>query len=299
MLEFVDAGRGDRALIDGLILVAMVQANVAQVTREPELQRTYGSYEEALPDDLRRPLSVSAIANSLRLPYETVRRRVAHLSRRGYCVMTPAGAYVPQEALSSPEHMAGVFAIYELLRQFYYRLSDLGLLHFPASPAPPASGVELVRAIMRLLGEYFLRTVDAITLAVDDLVAGFCLLGIMRANTEDMADEAGEDEPGGFPPNALRKPISVAALAGRLRLPPETVRRHVSQLVADGRCVRTRGGLIIPTEFLDRPHLAALVAENVRDMGRMFSGLAELGVLSAWDATRAPAALSPQTGSPA
>jgi DNA-binding Lrp family transcriptional regulator len=291
LLDFIEVGRGDRALIDGLLLVGIVQANVGLVTREPELHRAYAAYDTPPPDDLRRGVSVSAIANSLRLPYETVRRRISGLERKGLCVVGERGVYVPQEVLMSPEHMAGSFAAYELLRRFYYRLKDLGALRgFPdASPAPPS---DLVRAILRVFADYFLRVVDAVTRNVGDIIAGLVLLGILTANTEHLPDgEAGAEgvQAEDFVSDALRRPVSVAALARRLRLPEETVRRHAAQLVADGRCVRTPQGYVIPAEALARPVWVGLMAENLSHLNRMFSDLAYLGVLAGWDAARAAA----------
>jgi DNA-binding Lrp family transcriptional regulator len=292
LLDVIDLGRGDRALIDGLLLIGIVQANVSLVTREPDLQRTYAAYDTPPPDALRRAVSVSAIANSLRLPYETVRRRVAGLERKGLCVVDERGVYVPNRVLTSPEHMAGSFAVFERLRQLYYRLKDLGVLRsFPeADPQPP---VDLVRAIMRVFGDYFLRTVDAVSRGVGDLMAGLVLLGVLTANTEHLPDhEAGADgaEAEAFVPDSLRRPVSVAALARRLRLPEETVRRHASQLVADGRCARAPQGYLIPGAVLARPLWVALMGENLSHLNRMFSDLAHLGVLAAWDAARAAAA---------
>jgi DNA-binding Lrp family transcriptional regulator len=286
LLDFVEIGRGDRALIDAVVMLAMVQANVAPVAREPELQRTYAAYADAVPDEMRRPTSISSLANSLRLPYETVRRRVADMQRRGLCVVTPAGAYVPQEVLSHPEHMVAVFRTYDLMRTFYYRLHDLGLIRLPTPPdVTPLDPVEQVRAIMRLLGDYVLRTVDAITVYGRDLVTGMILLGIFRANTGHRLDpDEGADN--GLLSDEERRPISVAALALQLRLPAETVRRHVTQMLQDGMCIRVRRGLIIPLASLTGPNPLRLVDENFGDLMRLFTSLAQLGVLAAWDAAR-------------
>lgn len=287
LLDFVEIGRGDRALVDSILMLAMVQANVTPVVREPELQRAYGAYEDAVPDALRRPTSISSLANSLRLPYETVRRRVADLARKGYCVVSPAGAYVPQEVLSHPEHMTAVFRTYELLRAFYYDLHDLGFMRLPTPPeVVPLDGADQVRAIMRLLGDYILRTVDAVTSLGRDFVSGLLLLGVFRANTEHVRGAGVGREGDGLLEDSLRRPVSVAALAARLRLPAETVRRHTRELVEQGLCARVSGGLVISTAVVAKPHTMALIDENFSDLSRMFAALAQLGVLAAWDAAR-------------
>src|SRR5690349_5823504 len=90
-LDLVKLGGFGRDVIDGLLLVAISQANVAQITRSPELQRTYARLDEAPPDDLRRPVSINAIAGSLRIPFETARRRIASLAEADVVRMTPKG----------------------------------------------------------------------------------------------------------------------------------------------------------------------------------------------------------------
>ena len=289
LLDVIEVTRGDRALVDGLLLVGITQANVALIQREPALQRTFAAYDAPPPDHMRRAATVSAVANSLRLPYETVRRRIAGLERQGLVVVTDAGVYVPAEVLSSPEHMAGAFAAYELLRQFYYRLRDAGVLReFGGAGAQPPA--DLVRAIMRVFADYLLRTIDAVSRGVGDIVAGLVLVGILRANTRHLDDRiSGEDgqAPQDFVPDALRRPVSVAALGRQLKLPEETVRRHAAQLIADQRCVRTRDGLLIPAEFLARPLWGEVMGENLSHLNRMFSDLAHLGVLAGWDEARA------------
>lgn len=294
LLDFAEIGRGDRTLVDAVLMLAMVQANIAPVLRETDLQRAYAAYSAPVPDGLRRPTSVSSLANSLRLPYETVRRRVADMARRGLCVVTPAGAYVPQEVLSRPEHMAGAFRTYDLLRTFYYELYDLGVMPPKEPPEGPLlEPAEQVRAIMRVLGDYILRSVDSVTATGRDMITGLVLLGVFRANIEHrMSLEEGL--PGAaMLPDGDRRPVSAAALAARLNLPAETVRRHAAQLVAQGECVRGPHGLLVTSGIIDRPQVLGLVHDNFTHLTRMFSSLAQLGVLAAWDAARPAAPARP------
>lgn len=55
------------------------------------------------------------------------------------------------------------------------------------------------------------------------------------------------------------RPIPVHALATSLGRSPETVRRHVDALVADGFCERHRGGVAFKGEILQRPEFAAML----------------------------------------
>ncbi|WP_422002085.1 hypothetical protein [Reyranella sp.] len=78
-------------LMRGLIYTAIWTANVKHVTNS-----TPAAHRISLPDSLRVPVSVSAIARSLRLPYETVRRHADSLVQEGICIRAGRrGLYVP------------------------------------------------------------------------------------------------------------------------------------------------------------------------------------------------------------
>ena len=90
VLDVARISRGPGDLLDPLILTAILEANQAAVRRDPQLTRLYGDAQSALPDDLRRPISINALAKSLRLPFETVRRRLQTFVDAGLCVRTAA-----------------------------------------------------------------------------------------------------------------------------------------------------------------------------------------------------------------
>lgn len=77
-------------LLRALVFTAIWTANVKHVTNARAMTR------ELLPDEVRQPVSVLAISNSLRLPYETVRRHALALERAGICKrFGRAGLVVP------------------------------------------------------------------------------------------------------------------------------------------------------------------------------------------------------------
>jgi hypothetical protein len=251
------------------------------------MQRAYRHDDAPPPDELRqaRAVSINAVAISLRLPYETARRRIVQMARNGLCVITPEGVYVPNEILTLPSHQTHAVESYGSMRQFYFRLRRLGV-------APPPSGVPFegpppIRAVLRLLGDYFLRSIEGLTRNVRDPVRAAILLGILHANTEHLAQTwrgvGGETDD--TIPDALRRPVAALTLAAQLRLPRETVRRHVEALIADRQCVRTRRGLLVTSKILARPVWTQFASENVAHLNRMFAGLAEVGVLAAWAQT--------------
>lgn len=291
VLDSVRIGRRGHDLIDALILLAIVQSNVGPLSRDPDLQRSYATYDEPPPDDIRRPVSMNAIAHSLRLPYETVRRRVTQLVKLGECVITPRGVYVPAAALSSPGHRATVEANYELVRSLYWRLREIGGLGDLPPPAAPwgadgNGGAPPVRMVARFSSDYFLRVMEGLRQRVGGLIEGLILMDILRANTEHLTDlDSGTEEDGarGFVHDELRRPVRATALAARLDLPEETVRRHVAQLLKEERCVRWPEGLVVPTHLMVRPQVGGMLRDNLAHLHRMFAGLSQLGILAEWD----------------
>lgn len=288
ILDLIRTGRMDREFLDGLIILAIVQANVAPVLADQDLQRAYADYDSVPPDAVRRPVSVSAVAQSLKLPYETVRRRVSQLAAQPGVELTAQGIVINGEMLSSPAHRAVVVANYELIRDFYLRLRRLGALAEVAAGAAPAQpgAAPPVRAVARVSSDYVLRIIDVLTANIGDLVRGLVFLAVISANTEHFGDEEqGTDDggPASFLPDELRRPVSVATVSARLGVPHETVRRHAARLVEDRYCRRSPEGLIVPAHVLARPNFIKLMGENNAHVRRMFASLAKVGVVAEWE----------------
>jgi hypothetical protein len=231
---------------------------------------------------------MNAIAHSLQLPYETVRRRVTQMVTQGFCEMAPRGVIVRRGVLHSPQHRAVLFESYELVRRLYLHLRQLGeLTNLPVGGAwaddpsrPP------VRLVARFSSDYVLRLIDTLTSGLGDLSAGLIFLSVIRANTENFPDhERGTLDPGplGVVPDSRRQPVRVATLSARLGIPQETVRRHVAQLIKDERCERMAGGLIVPARVLGRPQAAQMLRDNYASLQRMYARLGHFGLLAEWE----------------
>lgn len=138
----------------------------------------------------------------------------------------------------------------------------------------PSAPRENARQICRLGGICIIESARFIAQAVNrNFVTAMVFLAISRANVSHITSSReaatrhlGLDQ---LPSDAERAPVSVYAVARDLRLPYETVRRHVGKLKAMGVCVVEPEGVMIPTwvfEFAaQRP--GALNAERaVRDL---------------------------------
>lgn len=271
MLDQVTTGIAGMDTRDALLVMAVNQANIAPLTRDPGARLRYGALEAPAPDDERRPVSLSAIAASLRLPYETVRRRIRRLETLGVCVLTPQGPIVPEAFLASAAYLGSAVAAHARLHRFYRELRGAGLMEpLPASRYPPEPTVP-VRAALRPLADYLLREAETLMAITGDLISGLALFGMLSS---------GPALPG--------PPISTAALARRLAMPHETIRRHAAQLVADGWCRRARRGFAVGEDILARPQLTGFFHDNAVNLHRLFAALAERGVIEAWERLGVP-----------
>lgn len=280
VLDALEIGPRGRDLIDSLLFAAIVVTNLSGVDRAAERQFIEAEIGPPVSDDLRRPISINAIAQSLRFPFETARRRIRGLERAGVVVSTPQGVYVPGAVLTQPEFLQIVFARHQRMGQFYRELLAVG-----AVPAPPvdtaAPGPGVVRMTNRNMGEYVLRVADVLFGLIGDPVGSLILVDMLRANLKPLDDEGRarwlQD------PMTAAAPAKVVGIAARQRLSSETCRRHILRLIDAGFCVKTPGGYVA----LQPPQLAEtidrLVHENLANVQRLFGRLRQLGMLTVWD----------------
>jgi hypothetical protein len=288
VLDTITLARGERHLLDALLASAIVQANTAAITRQADLQVAYAAAEDAVPDALRRPVSINALAASLGLPFETVRRRVGRLQAQQIAITVDGGLVVPAAALNRPDYLMAAFAGYERLRRLHRDLLAHGLLQdLPPPSVGLRDGVVPLRTVARLATDYVLRFVELVMAHFGEIQDSLLFVSIVRWNTEHLGAEVSglpHELAEGFPPDRLRKPVTAAALARHIGLPAETVRRKVAALEAQGVC-RSEGrrGVIVPAEVLARPEVLAVMDDNARNLQRLFAALGQLGVLKVWD----------------
>lgn len=290
IVEMLTACRGDRDFTDALILAALVQSNSAPLAGDIALQRRYGAFESPAPEHLRRPISINAVAVSLGLPFETVRRRTKRLIEANVCEVVPDGIRLRQTPLTSEKHRRALDEVYGLVRDLHQRFKRAGCLDLMGLPArggaPWTDESPPVRIVWRVASDYVLRMMEHLLPHFDSLSRAFIVLAVVRANTDSLPDALrGGDgaEVEAFVPDAYRRPARASDVATLLGLPHETVRRHLAALVEDGRCVRVRDGVIVPAAVLARPNVLAAWGPNFRDLSRMFVELSDTGVLALWD----------------
>ncbi|MBU1377617.1 MAG: hypothetical protein KKA30_16730 [Alphaproteobacteria bacterium] len=289
-LDLVKLGGFGRDVIDGLLMAAISQANVAQITRNADLQRRYATLDQPPPDELRRPVSISAIANSLRIPFETARRRITALIDAGVVRTAARGVIIPTSPLTSPFYRMGAEANYGLVRNLYFRLRGIGLLEDLPRPNGPAfdPADPPIRLVIRLSSDYLLRLAEPVSEHMGDLVTGLILMDMIHANTQhltdaDAGDPDGDWSPEGFVPDRMRRPVRAVLLSERLGIPQETVRRHLQRLVKADQCERKEDGYLAPARILARAPFVQYMLDNQSHLHRLYTGLADFGVLSEWE----------------
>jgi DNA-binding Lrp family transcriptional regulator len=279
-LDLVGINRTERDVVDSLLFGAIFVANVSSLDRDREAAGTYAGTGHPIPDELRRPVSINAVAQSLRLPFETARRRVQRLARAGAVRITPQGVLVPTEVANSPDYLARVVERHHRLGEFYAVVRRLGAVpEREASAVAPAEAP--IRISTRLLAEYMLRVVDDIVGLVGEPVAALVFLQLIRENTAGLS--GAQLAAWTRAPARVGRPMRIAALARKARLPTETTRRHVLALTAAGFCVRTPTGFAATIPDGARAAVSQLVEDNLVNVQRLFARLRQLGTLSAWD----------------
>jgi hypothetical protein len=142
--------------------------------------------------------------------------------------------------------------------------------------------LEPARAAFRPAAEYLLRSLVMLAeLADGDLLTGLISLAIVQANVAHL-DVGEPDSPyatiSDIPPDVERRPVSVMAISAAMRMPYETVRRHVAKMVRDGHCERRPNGVIVPVSALSSPRHKEMLMANLGNLRRLSRALKRLGV---------------------
>jgi len=197
---------------------------------------------------------------------------------------------VTQAATSSPGFKALLKHQWEDLRALYMRLRDIELYESLAQPGPPIDETDPpARLTSRYVVEFVLRSIEAIVGGFGDPVGALVLMEVINVNTSVLPDTEGGDPregPEGQVPDSLRLPARPRALSQRLGVAYETIRRHLSELERRNLCRREADGYVVPGAVLVQPPLLDHVDRNHALLTRLFTSLAEHGVLAHWEAGR-------------
>jgi hypothetical protein len=109
-----------------VIFLAVTRENLKALSYYQELAR-HRAVDTNSPDPPPMPASVYSISKILGLNYETTRRHVGGLIRDGFCLQTPAGIIVTDEALNRPEFLRANARNVQNFREFARNMRSVGL----------------------------------------------------------------------------------------------------------------------------------------------------------------------------
>jgi DNA-binding Lrp family transcriptional regulator len=115
-----------RDIRTGIIAQTIVASNTAHLEAPMGEGWRYAGIDSPPPDETRRPVSVSAVARSLGLPFETVRRHSRRLIDAGVCVRVDGGLIVPMSVLEQPASVSAMLANVRNVRKFVRDLRAAG-----------------------------------------------------------------------------------------------------------------------------------------------------------------------------
>lgn len=242
----------------GFVFEVVLGASIAHHPHRDPATGSWIGVEDARA--LGRPVTATAIAHSMRLPLTTVRRRVAELVDAGLLVRGAAGfsvapAFFDGDTLTrlATEDMADLLRVLRTLAESGYG---------PAGAALDAGAAALPPGVVeRLVLAFSLRALETLTELYGDVTAGTIVAAITAINVRGVTQDprlsqlySSEDAP---PPDDLRAPVSLRALARAIDLPFETVRRRVAALVAADIVAWKDGGVFVPVRvMLSDRHIA-------------------------------------------
>lgn len=245
----------DRDLLTSMILLAVARSNVVDVARDRNAVGQYQGMEGVVPDELRRPVSVYAIARELNTPYETVRRHVTRLKAEGLCESAGRGVIVPGRVFLTARWMTAADEAWKLSVKLVDDAAQVGIggeaFDWPVSP-------DVRRQVARSSVDFFLsglsmagqpQDLDVTSVLVARAIAFANIRHLMEDPVKGAAFAALSD----IPEDSERRPVSVYAISKSLAVPYETTRRIVGKLVARGMVERRDDGLIVPQRVLSLP----------------------------------------------
>jgi len=145
-----------------------------------------------------------------------------------------------------------------------------------------AQDEEIARLVARLAMEHFLRTALGLAamLSSEDILTVLVHRAIVTANLAHLDVDPSLRQFATLavaPPDEVRRPVSVRAIAASMGLPFETVRRRTQRLLELGLCRKIRGGLIVPAQTLEGPEAELALRGNMAELRRLFRRLESAG----------------------
>lgn len=128
LLRVLEAGAEPHgSMLDASIFSTMMLANAELLTNDPQLAWAYAGAATPPPDNLRRPTTITGVAQALGLTHETVRRRIRHYQERGWVKRVTGGYLITVERLQDPAILRTGLLISQCFLQLVQSIRRLGV----------------------------------------------------------------------------------------------------------------------------------------------------------------------------
>lgn len=263
-----------------LIFAAVSAANVGQVEDDPQLARRYA--DQPVPDDLRRPIRIQRLSESLDLARETTRMKVRLLQAQGLLTDTPDGWLMSEAPLRSPQFQAMFGAYMAALHGAVESLSAVGACGLEPEERLATPPFPTMWSAIRQVTQHALRGVVILRQHVrpTTLFQSYLVLALAHQTDWGLAPPAAGDV---RPDGEARTLCSASALAALTGYPRETVRRNLKSLAASGWLVQKSGGFGVaaPRAAPEREREQEVLRRSSADLVRLVRKLRHVDAIIA------------------
>lgn len=262
-----------------LIFAAISAANVGQIEDDARLSRLYA--HRPIPDDLRRPIRIQRISESLELPRETTRVKVRQLLEHGLLTETREGLVMCESALQAPAFRAMFAAYMASLAEAVESLAEIGACGLRPGDRLATPPFPAMWSAVRLVTQHALRGVVVLRAHAPtlNLFQAFLLLAMAHQAAPGQAEPtlASSPSPQARSAGTARRAISASALAIFTGYPRETVRRNLKVMCRGGWLIQGPGGFALapPGAEADRD----VTRRNSADLERLIRRLRNVDAL--------------------
>jgi len=275
-----------------IIFLAILETNGRHIIRQPEFGANLEDERVTPPGETPRPISRQAVAESLGIPRETVRRKVTDLIERGYLLKVSGGVITTRAVVGGEQFLAARHLVAGYIRQLVADLRQYAGMPIPGGPSSQDAAKEVgdltgwlvepgeLRIANGLAIEFVGRyTREAAALFGNDYEGAITFLAILEINgrqnirqpwfVRDFADVRVSL------PAEMARAISRQAVAESLGSPRETVRRKIADLIKRGLLVEATGGVITTRGVIGGEAFLAAQQRIVGYLRRFLIGLRE------------------------
>ena len=112
--------------LEVIIYGAVMTANTRPFTFDPVLANIYSESDTVPPEALRMPITATALARALHMPYSTVGRHIGHMIADGRLVRRDGGVMIATSWMQTPSQLGGARVMAERTGQIFSRLAASG-----------------------------------------------------------------------------------------------------------------------------------------------------------------------------